>query len=77
MRDKILYGFGIAAALLLVRNLYLIFLVMPDEASQGMVYRLLYFHVPAWWTALPAVGVSALMSVLFLITARCATTPSA
>ncbi len=70
MRDKILFGCGIAAALVLVRNLYLIFLVMPDEASQGMIYRLLYFHVPAWWTAFLAVGISVVTSMLFLTTGK-------
>ena len=49
-----------------VRNLYLIFMVMPDEANQGMIYRLLYFHVPAWWTAFLAVGLSAIFSGLYL-----------
>jgi len=70
MRDKILYGFGIAAALLLVRNLYLIFLVMPDEASQGMVYRIMYFHIPAWWTAFIAMAMSVVTSVLMLSTGK-------
>jgi ABC-type transport system involved in cytochrome c biogenesis permease subunit len=31
-----------------------------------MIYRLLYFHVPAWWTALLAVALSAIFSGLCL-----------
>ena len=50
----------------LVRNLYLIFMDMPDKANQGMIYRLLYFHVPAWWTAFIAVALSAAFSGLYL-----------
>jgi heme exporter protein C len=47
MRDKSAYALAALGAVVLVRNLYLIFMVMPDEANQGMIYRLLYFHVPA------------------------------
>jgi heme exporter protein C len=68
MRDKIAHLLVILAAVVLVRNLYLIFMVMPDEASQGMIYRLLYFHVPAWWTAFLAVALSGLSSATYLIT---------
>jgi|ERR1051326_2738589 heme exporter protein C len=67
MRDKVAHSLVILAALVMVRNLYLIFMVVPDEASQGMIYRLLYFHVPAWWTAFLAVALSAVFSVLLLI----------
>jgi heme exporter protein C len=42
-------------------------MVMPDEAAQGMIYRLLYFHVPAWWTAFLAVTFSGVFSGLYLI----------
>jgi ABC-type transport system involved in cytochrome c biogenesis permease subunit len=39
-------------------------MVMPDEAAQGMICRLFYFHVPAEWTAFLAVGLSAIFSGL-------------
>jgi heme exporter protein C len=68
MRDKVAYTLATVGAVVLVRNLYLIFMVMPDEVSQGMIYRLLYFHVPAWWTAFLAVGLSAIFSGLYLAT---------
>jgi heme exporter protein C len=67
MREKATYLLAAAAAVVLVRNLYLIFMVMPDEAAQGMIYRLLYFHVPAWWTAFLAVALSGIFSALYLI----------
>ena len=66
MRDKFAYALATLGAVVLVRNLYLIFMVMPDEANQGMIYRLLYFHVPAWWTAFIAVALSAIFSGLYL-----------
>jgi heme exporter protein C len=47
MCEKCAYALAALGAVVLVRNLYLIFMVMPDEANQGMIYRLLYFHVPA------------------------------
>jgi heme exporter protein C len=62
MTDKLAYASATLGGVVLVRNLWLIFMVMPDEASQGMVYRLLYLHVPAWWTAFAAVILSAVFS---------------
>ena len=67
MREKATYILAAVAALVLLRNLYLIFMVVPDEAAQGMIYRLLYFHVPAWWTAFLAVALSGVCSALYLI----------
>jgi heme exporter protein C len=67
MRDKIAYSLIALAAVVLVRNLYLIFMVVPDEAAQGMIYRLLYFHVPAWWTAFFAVALSGVFSAVYLV----------
>jgi heme exporter protein C len=67
MRDKVAYSIAMLGAVVMVRNLYLIFMVAPDEASQGMIYRLLYFHVPAWWTAFFAVGLSGVFSLLYLL----------
>lgn len=67
MRFSVAYACAALGGLLLLRNLYLIFLVLPDESSQGPVYRILFFHVPAWWTAFLAVGVGAAASIVYLI----------
>jgi len=67
MRDKVVYSVAMLGAVVMVRNLYVIFMIAPDEASQGMIYRLLYFHVPAWWTAFLAVGLSGVFSLLYLL----------
>ena len=68
MREKIIYALGVIAALLLARNLYSIFMQLPDEASQGMIYRIIFFHVPAAMTAMACAAVACVASVLFLLT---------
>src|SRR5581483_1743340 len=68
MRDKILYGLGIIAAALLARNIYKIFMVLPDEAAQGMIFRILFFHAPMAMTAMIGSAVGLIASVGFLLT---------
>ncbi len=51
MRDKLIAGAGALAAVLFVRNLYVMFLQIPDEVDQGAIYRIIFFHVPAFFTA--------------------------
>lgn len=67
MREKILYGLGLIAGLYLVRNLYQILLVLPDEVDQGAIYRILLFHVPAWITCFTAYFLAGAASVMYLI----------
>ncbi len=47
MREKTVIAFAAVAAVLLAYNLYNIFMVLPDEAQQGYIYRIIFFHVPA------------------------------
>ena len=68
MRERLIYGLGAIAAVLLARNLYSIFMQLPDEASQGMIYRIIFFHVPAAITAMLCAGVSCFTSVGYLLT---------
>src|SRR2546426_3167800 len=70
MREKLIYVLGAAAAILLVRNLNIILNVLPDEANQGAMYRILFFHVPSWWTAGLALMLSAGTSVAYLWTGK-------
>src|SRR5579872_2562534 len=67
MREKLLYGLGIAALLLLARNIYVI-AGFPPEAAQGAIFKIIFFHVPAAMTGLVAGTMAMIMSVLFLIT---------
>ena len=48
-------------------NLYTIFLVLPDEAMQGAIYRIIFFHVPAAIDAYILYFVALIASVVFLI----------
>ena len=51
MREKLVYILAIVGAVLLAWNLYGIFTVLPDEAAQGAIYRIIFIHVPAAITA--------------------------
>src|SRR3989442_7807602 len=68
MRDKILYALGAVAAVLLARNLFSIFMVLPDEATQGMIFRILFFHAPMAMTAMLGAFVALIASAMFLVT---------
>ncbi|MEO7142634.1 MAG: cytochrome c biogenesis protein CcsA [Bryobacteraceae bacterium] len=67
MRAKIIYALSALAAVLLAYNLHRIFLVEPDEASQGAIWRIFYFHVPAAFTAFSCFFVAMGASILYLI----------
>jgi heme exporter protein C len=45
MRDKVMYSLLALGGLLLCFNLYGIFDVLPDEAAQGAIYRIMFFHI--------------------------------
>ncbi len=55
------------AALLLVRNLYVMLLVLPDEKHQNAAYRIMFFHVPDAWTAFLCFFLAMIASVLYLV----------
>ncbi len=67
MRDKILYALGALAILILARDLYVI-AGLPQEAAQGAIFKIIFFHVPAAWTAIVAAITALTMSVQFLRT---------
>jgi heme exporter protein C len=66
MREKIMYALAAVAVVLLVRNLYLIFLGLPDEALQGAIYRIMFFHVPAGISFMLCSFVAMVASVMYL-----------
>jgi len=70
MREKLAYVLGALAIVLLARNLFMIFMRLPDEAAQGMIYRIIFFHVPAAWTSIVMVTVAVVASVTFLATSN-------
>src|ERR1035438_1151390 len=67
MRDKILYVLGAAALVILVWNINTI-AQLPEETQQGVVFKIIFFHVPMAVSALTASAVALVASVLFLIT---------
>ena len=70
MRQKILYGLSLLAAWLLTANLAVILLVLPDEVAQGAIYRIMFFHVPAAWTAFVGFFAALVSSIIYLVSKR-------
>jgi heme exporter protein C len=66
MREKIAIGLVAGAAILLAYNLYQMFMVLPDEAAQGAIYRIIFFHVPAAITGMIGYFVALVFSILYL-----------
>jgi heme exporter protein C len=58
---------GVAALLSLLAGSTIGLFVVPADAAQGNVQRLMYVHVPAAWLAFLAFFIVFLMSVLYLI----------
>ena len=69
MRDKIIFVIGVFAILLLTRNILLI-KGLPEEANQGAIFKIIFFHVPMAMTALTFSLVSFLASAAFLVTRK-------
>ncbi len=66
MREKLVIWLAVIAGLFLAFNLYRIFLVLPDDAMQGPIYRIIYFHVPAAIAGFVGYFVALALSVLYL-----------
>ncbi len=67
MRKQLLIGLAILATILVVRNLYVMFVDLPDEVQQGPIFRIIFFHVPVAWTALLCALLAAVASVMYLV----------
>ena len=66
MRERIAIGLAGAAAILLAYNLYQMFMVLPDEALQGAIYRILFFHAPAAMAGMIGYFAALVLSVMYL-----------
>jgi heme exporter protein C len=66
VRDRLIIIFSGVAAILLAWNLGRMFLFLGDEAQQGAIYRIMFFHVPAAWTAFVGFATALVASILFL-----------
>lgn len=67
MREKATYLLGALGALVMIMNLHTIFLGLPDDALQGMIFRIIFIHVPADLIADTFFTVALVTSVLFLV----------
>ncbi|MGO9258155.1 MAG: cytochrome c biogenesis protein CcsA [Bryobacteraceae bacterium] len=67
MRDKLLLALGAAAMLLLARDIPVI-AGFPNEASQGAIFKIIFFHVPVAFAAMLCSAVALVGSVMFLLT---------
>jgi heme exporter protein C len=66
MRTKIILALTLASAAILAWNIHTIFLKVPDEANQGAIFRILYFHVPAAISSFIGFFVAMGCSVMYL-----------
>jgi heme exporter protein C len=57
---------GIATLVLMLAALYMVFVYVPTEATQGIVQRIFYFHVPCAWVAFVAFGLVAIAGAFYL-----------
>jgi heme exporter protein C len=68
MRLKIIVTLAAIAGLILAWNLHRIFLQVPDEANQGAIFRIIYFHVPAAITSFTGFYIGMFSAIGYLIT---------
>ena len=59
----VLGALGIAT---LIALHWMVFFWVPTEATMGIVQRIYYIHIPAWWVAFLAFGIVALCSAVYL-----------
>ena len=70
MREKILYGLGAVAALAVCHNIWKMLTGLPDEAFQGAIFRIIFFHVPAAFTSFLCFLVSLVAGISYLKTKK-------
>ena len=70
MRKLLDYGLPVVALALLVVGGYWGLFIAPTEREMGEVYRVIYVHVPAAWTALIAFTVTLIASVTYLMNGK-------
>ena len=64
MRSKIL---GILSLVLMIANLYMIFIFAPNESTMGVIQRIFYFHLPAGISSYVSAYLLGFGSIMFLI----------
>lgn len=64
------YRWPLLLAILMLADLYLVFLYAPREAVMGELQRIFYFHVPIAWNALLAFAVTFVYGLRYLRSRR-------
>src|SRR5260370_36779186 len=67
MRLKIILALSVISGALLAWNLHTMFLKVPDEANQGAIFRIFYFHFPAAITSFTGFYLGMFAGVGYLI----------
>lgn len=67
MREKIVYALGLIAVAIIAFDLYRMTQI-GEEANQGAIFKIIFFHVPVAITAMICAAAALVASVLFLIT---------
>jgi heme exporter protein C len=70
MRPSLGAAFAAAGCVLVPAALFMVFVYVPTEASQGIVQRIFYFHVPCAWVAFLGFGLSAVAGAFYLFFAQ-------
>lgn len=70
MRKQLTYAFALVAGLLIIFNLYYVLFKLNDEVSQGAVYRIMFFHIPAAMMDFTMYFVALVASIGFLVTKK-------
>lgn len=70
MREKLTYALIAAGALFFFVNLYGVFDVLPDEAAQGPIYRIMFIHIPAAFTCFIGFFTAMFLSIGYLSTGK-------
>jgi heme exporter protein C len=67
MRTKVILALGAVGLPLLLRNLYVIMFLVPDDLEQGPIYRIFYYHLPAFLVAGCGYLIAMVASVMYLV----------
>jgi len=67
MRLKIILALSVLAGVILAWNLHTMFMKVPDEANQGAIFRIFYFHFPAAITSFTGFYLGMFAGVGYLI----------
>ncbi|HZT36720.1 MAG TPA: cytochrome c biogenesis protein CcsA [Bryobacteraceae bacterium] len=66
MRQKVIYVLCGCGALVIARNLYVVFLQLPDERLQDSIWRIFTFHLPAAIVSMTGFAIALGFSGLYL-----------